>query len=100
MSEADRLLAAGGFAIPFPHELVDAIAELVEGRLEQRARREYLDSKAAAAYLAMATGRLDKLCSGAIETVERIPFLLEGRRRLFVRQELDRWVVSGGSALA
>ena len=67
----------GPLAIPFPPELVEAIAELVELRLEQRGRREYMSSKAAASYLAMSTGRLDKLCSGAIETVERIPFLLD-----------------------
>ena len=69
----------GPLAITLPPEFVDAIAELVERRLEERERRHYMGSKEAASYLAMSTARLDKLCSRAIETVEPIPFSWEGR---------------------
>jgi hypothetical protein len=59
-----------------------------------------LTSAEAAAYLRMDKGPLDKLCSGAIETEARIPFRREGRRRIFVRQELDRWLDEGEARLA
>jgi hypothetical protein len=87
-------------AIPVPDVVLERLAELLAQQLEGQARREYLDSTAAAEYLAMPRGRLDKLCSGAIRTVEPIPVHREGSRRLFIRQELDAWIDSAGSELA
>ena len=86
--------------LELPPELIDKVAALVEERLAERERREYMDSALAATYLAMSRGRLDKLCAGAISTAQPIPYVPEGRRRLFVRQDLDRWLDTGGSSLA
>ena len=89
-----------GLALLIPPELIDEIAALVEERLAAHERREYLDSAGAAAYLGISRGRLDKLSSGAIVTTAAIPFRWEDRRRVYVRQQLDAWIDSGGSALA
>lgn len=76
-----------------PSTVVEAIADLVEARLVGR-QREYLDTKAAAGYLACSPNRLHKLTSE-----NRIPHRHEGDRLLFIRSELDEWLDSGEAAI-
>ena len=79
--------------IPLPGAVVDALVVTVAARLDQQARRDYMDTKTAADYLACSPNRLHKLAAE-----KRIPCRREGGRLLFVRGELDEWLDSGEAA--
>ena len=82
------------FSLALPPETLERLAERVAAILVEQGRREYLDAEEASAYLRLAPGRLHKLTSNG-----RIPCRREGRRLLFVRNELDEWLDSGEAAL-
>lgn len=47
-----------------------------------------MDTDGVAAYLGYGRKRIDNLCGQ-----HRIPFRKEGARRIFVKQEIDEWVL-------
>ena len=66
-------------------ELVNQTACLVLQQLADHP--EYLTTQGVADYLHWPKKRIDNLCS-----MGRIPHNKEGGRRIFIRQEIDRWV--------
>jgi excisionase family DNA binding protein len=85
-----RERAAQPLSFLLPPEVADVlaqqVADIVMARLDDRP--EYMTTEEVAAYLGWPKKRIDNLCAQF-----RIPFHKDGGRRIFVRQEIDNWVL-------
>ena len=77
-------------ALPLPREWVHLLAEEVAQiiRKAQKDRPDYMTTEQVALYLRWSKKRIDNLCSQ-----RRIPYRKDGNRRIFIRQEIDEWVL-------
>jgi excisionase family DNA binding protein len=80
-----------GQSIPFPAELVEAIAQRAAELVAERQPDGYMNVDQAGEFLACKRDRLYALVSAG-----RIPFHKDGSRLLFDRGELREWVRNGG----
>jgi excisionase family DNA binding protein len=85
---------AAMIALPVPDELLDEIADRVAGLLGERESSRWLGVREAAEHLGCSRHRVYTLVSE-----QRIPHQHEGRRVVFDKAELDRWVRAGGAPL-
>ncbi len=81
-----------GLNLPIPDTLLDDIADRVLALMGERQNTRWLTVEQAAAHLACSKHRLYGLASE-----ERVPHHHEGRRLVFDKAELDRWVRAGGA---
>jgi excisionase family DNA binding protein len=70
--------------------LADAIARRLEGRLGAGGQTPWLNADEAAAYIGAPVSRIRQLTMG-----DEIPVHRDGRRVLYHRDELDRWLLDG-----
>ncbi len=83
-------MTEGGFALPLPAELIDALGDRVAERvLERMSDRSspWLTVDDAASYTGLSKDALYKLTAA-----KAIPHAKPGKRLLFKREELDAWL--------